>query len=246
MFNLSRLGAVSAIAALLGAGMLAVPTAARAETVREPASSTDSSLVVTAPSRPDLFGTVALPTSADRFAGRWQRVSRPVAVSPELARLIAPARGLSVEQQLSFVQAAVNREVPWISDATQWGFHDYWATASETLSNRGGDGEDQAIVKMHALRALGVPARDMFLTMGRDDVGGPMVMLMVRTASGFYALEELRDRPIRQEARKGFTPILSLGAKGAWLHGRRVARTPTGAVTAAAASRVAFSDTSRR
>lgn len=241
MSKFPRLRAALAGAMLVGGLGLTAPGTAAAEAGRHSSVASDSDLVVTAPGRPELFGTVALPTRADRFAGRWRRVSQSSAVSPALARLVAPARGLTAEQQLFFIQTAVSRDVPWISDATQWGFHDYWATANETLERGGGDGEDQAIVKMQALRALGIPARDMFLTMGRDDVGGPMTMLMVRIASGYYALEELRDRPIRQEARKGFTPILSLGINGAWLHGRRVDRTASGAVTAAAASRVTYS-----
>ena len=112
-----------------------------------------------------------------------------------MQRLVAPARGLSREQQMAYVQAAVTRNIRWMSDATEWGRHDYWASAAETLEHGAGDMENRAIVKMQALRTLGFPARDLYMTMGRDKVGGPITVLMVRLGRRFYVLDDLGGAP---------------------------------------------------
>jgi len=187
-------------------------------------------IVVTANARPvtpELFGTVALPVKAERYYEGWERARRDASRLPSMQQLIAPARGLSRDQQIAYVQAAVNRRVRWMSDATEYGRHDYWASAAETLQHGAGDMEDRAILKMQALRALGVPQRDLYLTMGRDKVGGPITVLIVRSGKRLYVLDDLGGAPILADRREGFEPMLTLGYGGSWVHGHRVvARTP--------------------
>ena len=176
-----------------------------------------------APVTPDLFGTVALPVRADRYAAGWRRAARDASFLPSMQRLVAPARGLAREQQIAYVQAAVTRNVRWISDATEWGLQDYWASAAETLQHGAGDMEDRAIVKMQALRTLGFPTRDLYLTMGRDKVGGPITVLLARLGPRFYVLDDLGGAPIAADRRQGFEPMITLGHNTSWIHGRRVA-----------------------
>src|SRR5688500_5714113 len=176
-----------------------------------------------APVTPDLFGTVALPVRADRYAAGWRRASRDASFLPSMQRLVAPVRGLAREQQLAYVQTAVTRNVRWISDATEWGLHDYWASAAETLQHGAGDTEDRAIVKMQALRTLGFPTRDLYLTMGRDKVGGPITVLLARVGHRFYVLDDLGGAPIAADRRQGFEPMITLGHNSSWIHGRRAA-----------------------
>ncbi len=176
------------------------------------------------PVTPDLFGTVALPVRAERYAAGWRRAALDASFLPSMQRLVAPARGLSREQQVGYVQAAVTRNIRWISDATEWGLHDYWASAAETLQHGAGDMEDRAIVKMQALRTLGIPTRDLYLTMGRDKVGGPITVLLVRLGRSFYVLDDLGGSPILADRRHGFEPMLTLGHNASWIHGHRVAR----------------------
>lgn len=183
-------------------------------------------IVVTArnaPESPDLFGTIALPVRADRYAAGWRRAALDASTLPSMQRLVAPARGLSREQQMAYVQAAVTRNIRWMSDATEWGRHDYWASAAETLEHGAGDMENRAIVKMQALRTLGVPTRDLYMTMGRDKVGGPITVLMVRVGRRFFVLDDLGGSPIPADRRSGFEPMLTLGSDMAWIHGHRIA-----------------------
>ena len=188
--------------------------------------STGQQITVTANSQPapDMLGTIPLQIRADRFASEWRRAREDASWSPELQRLVAPARSLPREQQLDYVQRSVHSLIRWRSDATEWGRHDYWASAAQTLQRGVGDMEDRAIVKMQALRALGFPARDLYLTMGRDRVGGPITVLMVRHRGRYVMLDDTGGKPIVLDHRSyEFQPQLTLGWNSAWVHGRRIA-----------------------
>ena len=104
--------------------------------------------------------------------------------------LIAPALQADARTADFYIQGAVYQRIRWMSDATEWGQHDYWASAAETLEHGAGDMEDRAIVKMQALRALGFSTRDLYLTMGRDKVGGPITVLIVRLGGRYYVLDD--------------------------------------------------------
>jgi predicted transglutaminase-like cysteine proteinase len=181
-----------------------------------------------------MLGTSTVPIRAQRFTGSWAQAMQDASSSPVLRRLVAPARTLSRGQQIAYVQSRVHTNIRWISDATEWGRHDYWASASETLARGAGDMEDRAIVKMHALRALGFNAGDLFLTMGRDQVGGAVTVLVVRTGGRFVVLDDTGGSPFPIESRrKEFKPLLSFGSAGVWAH---AAPTPARPIAAAAAS----------
>jgi predicted transglutaminase-like cysteine proteinase len=239
MRHLKLLRAVLGSAGLLGCiGLLAGQ--ARADIVRfVPAAPLAPAIVVTAkgpPVAPSVFGTVALPVRADRYSAGWRRAALDASYLPSMQRLIAPARGLARAQQLAFVQAAVTRNIRWISDATEWGQHDYWASAAETLQHGAGDMEDRAIVKMQALKSLGFAPRDLYLTMGRDKVGGLITVLLVRLGNRFYIIDDLGGAPVAADMRQGFEPMVTLGHNASWIHGRPVAASRL-AIAASAASR---------
>ena len=118
--------------------------------------------------------------------------------------------------QARFVNAALNRRIEFRPDKG-----DRWSPAGETLSRSAGDCEDYAIAKMHALRELGVPDRDMFLTLGRDTaVRQAHAVLLVRLAGQYWVMDNRTDRLIPHEQFRDFAPIISLRADGkSWLHG---------------------------
>jgi predicted transglutaminase-like cysteine proteinase len=195
--------------ALWFAILLAAVAPARAEEV-----------VVTAQVQPHLFGTVAIPGPAGRWGDRWHKVAGDLSGDAELARLVAPARGMDRLAQLAFVQAAVDRRIGWRSDGTQYGARTYWASASETLASGFGDDDDRAILKYQALRALGFPRGQFYLLMGRDRVRGDYVMLAARAADRWWLLEEQGNRLVAADTRVGFEPVASFGAGRTFVHGR--------------------------
>lgn len=176
-------------------------------------------IIISATMPPHLSGTLTIPVKPSRYADGWERARRDASQNPQMRALIAPAIGLSREQQLTYIQGAVFRNIRWRSDATEWGYHDYWASAAETLARGFGDEEDRAIVKLQALRALGIPNRDLYLTMGRDKVDGPITVLVVRLGDRYYVLPDTGGAPFTSDRRPEFTPMLSFGYGGSWIHG---------------------------
>jgi predicted transglutaminase-like cysteine proteinase len=206
------------IALLMGSVALASPTMAIGQSAT-PVRTDDSPIA-----GPDMLGTRAVPIRADRFSASLKRAREDASASPLLRRLIAPARLLPPLQKIAFVQRAVTASIHWISDTTEWGQHDYWASASQTLARGAGDGEDRAIVKIQALRALGFTNSDLFLTLGRDRVGGPIAVLTVRRGNQYYLVDDDGAPPLLAEQRRlEFQPIMSFGMYGAWVHVPRMA-----------------------
>ena len=183
------------------------------ENVRRPGA-----LLMVSPG-PNMLGTATTAIRADRFTGSWANAMEEAAGSPQMLRLVAPARQLSQADKLRYVQTRVHSSIRWISDATEWGRHDYWATAAQTLAKGAGDMEDRAIVKMHALRALGFNPNDLFLTLARDRVGGPITVLTARLNGKYFILDDTGGAPFLVDSRRNeFDPILSFGWASAWVH----------------------------
>ena len=187
------------------------------------------------PAAPNLFGTVALRIRAQRFDSEWERARRDASNLPQMQQLVAPARALSPDRQVAYVQSAVTQRIRWMSDATLRGRHDYWASAAETLAAGAGDMEDRAILKMQALRALGFLSRDLYLTLGRDRTDGPESVLLVRLGSRVYVLDDTGAPPSTTDHRTQFTPVLTFGYGASWVHA--YTRKPAVAVAAASAFR---------
>jgi predicted transglutaminase-like cysteine proteinase len=178
-------------------------------------------IYVTAGVGPNILGTTAIAIRAARFNGSWAHAMQDASRSPLLQAMIAPARNMPPFQQLAYVQSRVTNNIRWVSDATEWGQHDYWASASETLAHGAGDMEDRAIVKMQALRALGYNPGDLWLTLARDRVGGPITVLTARLAGRYYVLDDTGGAPFLADNRqKEFQPIFSFGWSTAWVHTR--------------------------
>jgi len=216
---------ISRIAARAAAAGFALATIAIGSPASAQAQAAATTIVVTGlarPTVPNLFGTVAIPARVSRYSDGWFRSRQDASAHPAMQRLIAPARHLSKEAQVAYIQQAVTQQIHWVSDATEWGKHDYWATAAQTLDHGAGDMEDRAILKLQALKTLGIPGRDLYLTMGRDKVGGQLTVLIVRLADKFYVLDDLGGKPVPAEYRQGFEPFLTFGANATWLHGRRI------------------------
>lgn len=140
---------------------------------------------------PNAFGTVTLPLGPNRYSARWQRLAKADR-SAGIVRIVLPAQQLGRNGQARFVNAALNKRIAFRADRG-----DLWSPASETLRRAAGDCEDYAIAKMHALRALGVPDQDMFMTLGRDNaVRQAHAVLLVRLAGQYWVMDNRTDRLI--------------------------------------------------
>lgn len=239
--QLQKLARVVAHSLILAGGLALLAGPARAADPLAPLAATITVTGTLQAVPPDALGTTTLPYRPTRYIDQWDRVNHDSSHVPALRQLIEPARGLGRIEQIRFVQSVVAQRIRWRSDATEWGYHDYWASARETLAHGAGDQEDRAILKMQALRALGFPARDLYLTIGKETIGGPPVtVLLVRLNNRYFVLDDWSGPPIPAERRTDFVPMLSFATGGSWVHGKRVPRTASATVaagTTAAANR---------
>lgn len=173
------------------------------------------------PTKPNIYGTMALASGVTPYDVRWRRVSAADQADPRILALASRLRGLDSLTMLSAVQSEIGRRVTWRRDLDEYRVADYWANASETLSRGRGDAEDIAIAKIQVLKAAGFPASDLYISVGKDRSRGLDTLLFARANDRFYVLDDREARPMTPEEHARFEPVITLGHKSTWLHGRR-------------------------
>ncbi|MGB3313792.1 MAG: transglutaminase-like cysteine peptidase [Albidovulum sp.] len=88
------------------------------------------------------------------------------------------------------VNSMVNRRVRSVSDRQQYGLEEVWALPTR----RGGDCEDFALLKKKELIAAGMRPQDLLIATVLDRNRGSHAVLVLRTSSGDYVLDNLRNR----------------------------------------------------
>jgi predicted transglutaminase-like cysteine proteinase len=182
-------------------------------------------LILARPASPDAFGTVALNAGVTFYDARFRRVSTTDTRDPLVLRLAAGAANLDPMAKLRLVQQEVSQAVHWSHDLDNMGVADFWANAGETLRRGTGDAEDIAIAKMQILKAAGFDPKDLYISIGRHSSRGAHILLLARTASGFFALDD-QDGLMPASQNRKFTPIMTIGQGMSWIHGRRVGGNP--------------------
>ena len=188
---------------------------------RLPVRKAGRSLVLANPDSPNVFGTVALNAGVTLYDARFRRVASADARDPLIMRLAAGAANLDPVGKLRMIQEEVGRRVRWAHDLDNMGVSDFWANAGETLRRGTGDSEDIAIVKMQALKAAGFNPKDLYISIGRHSTRGAHIMLLAKTAGGFFMLDD-QEGMVPATNRGRFTPIMTVGQGMSWIHGRRV------------------------
>jgi predicted transglutaminase-like cysteine proteinase len=179
------------------------------------------------PDAPDIFGSVALAAGRTPQDAKWRSVAAfvPSARDGPWSAVLAKARSQSQRQQLATVNAWVNHAISYTSDASNYGVADYWGTARESLTRGRGDCKDYAIAKMELLRALGVPADDLYLMLVRDiERRQDHAILAVRQSGRFFILDSGFDGVADAEYVRAYRPILTFSGARRWVHGFRRAQ----------------------
>jgi predicted transglutaminase-like cysteine proteinase len=179
-------------------------------------------MILNRPASPDVFGTVALNAGVTFYDARFRRVASTDARDPLVMKLAAAASSLDPVAKLKLVQQEINARVKWAHDLDNMGVADFWANAGETLRRGTGDAEDIAIVKMQVLKAAGFDPKDLYISIGRHNVRGAHILLLARTAGGFFVLDDQAQDVMAASQNGRFTPIMTLGQGMSWIHGRRV------------------------
>lgn len=167
------------------------------------------------------LGTKAVPIRRTRYDARWNRVRRapPAALMRTQLRSSGAAAAGNDGELFSRINSWVNREITYQNDDANYGQTDYWATAEQTLARGGGDCEDIAILKMHILRAAGIPADRIKLVLLRDLAGNAdHAFLLVKTGDGRVVLDSTTDRIYDGSASNYVQPVLSFSENRRWVH----------------------------
>jgi len=127
---------------------------------------------------------------------------------------VAELRTLTRDEQVRRVNDIVNKMGYW-SDAEVYRKADYWATPEEMFEKRGGDCEDFALFKYFLLRAAGVPADELRLTLvSSDDQAHMVALVMVGGAPVVLDCVVLRATP--PDELRQYQAVYSLSETGAW------------------------------
>lgn len=125
--------------------------------------------------------TVSPPPGAVGICGRYDWACK----TDKKAAVPADLMGLADR-----VNREVNRRIRPVSDKSQFGKEEHW-----TLPTTGrGDCEDYALEKKRMLMEAGVPGNRLLLTTALNRDGEAHAVLVLRSGSGDYVLDNLTDR----------------------------------------------------
>ncbi len=140
----------------------------------------------------------------------------------ELYAFLDTLRDKGRREQLVAVNAYMNAR-PYVTDATNWGKKDYWATPAEFL-NRSGDCEDYAIAKFFALKRLGWNADALRLAAVKDlDRGAGHAVLIAYHDDRSWLLDNQIKQVVETGTVRRYEPVYSINENSWWRH-RVVAR----------------------
>jgi predicted transglutaminase-like cysteine proteinase len=123
----------------------------------------------------------------------------------------------SAIQQLNAVNRNMNKH-QYITDITNWGMTDYWATTKE-FSIKDGDCEDFAIAKFKSLLYLGIPNDNMRIVVLHDlNLRVAHAVLAVYVNGKAYILDNQAEQVIPAEKIKHYIPIYSINETNWWRH----------------------------
>lgn len=187
------------------------------------------------PLLPNLFGTVAHATNMT--PANWvEHVAAGVrsfdaclanedACGSDSSRWAATAEQLSampLRDRLARANRFVNGAISFRSDMAMTGTIDSWITPTQLFRARTGDCEDYALAKYWLLRASGVSEDDMFVMVVSDLVArAHHAYLAVRVGDGFVLLDSRTNTVLSPSLVDDINPLITIGARGAYLHGRR-------------------------
>ncbi len=126
-------------------------------------------------------------------------------------------KGRSRMAQIMAVNETLNL-VPYMSDETNYGREDYWATPAEFLA-LGGDCEDYAIAKYASLRALGFAPEQLRIVIVDDlKEQKPHAILVVYEGGDVFVLDSQSTVTARMQDVTRYVPVFSINALHWWRH----------------------------
>jgi hypothetical protein len=121
--------------------------------------------------------------------------------------------------RLNVVNHRVNNAIRYTSDMTQWGTADEWsaplAAGKGSFDTGLGDCEDYAIAKYVALRAAGVPAKQLRVLLVRDNIARLDHAVVAANEEGhWFILDNRWTAAVEDNDVRRFTPLFALDDEG--------------------------------
>jgi len=185
-----------------------------------------------------VFQSVAFRVAAVPAAQKWKAVfpyvkaanldrcgtTAECPASAILRKAIGNAANAKLHERLHRINRTVNWLVRYEPDAQNYGVKDHWAVPSEILARGKGDCEDYAILKMAALKELGLPPQSMSVVVVRDTRRNLYhAVLSVMTSQGYFILDNLSNEVKLDSALPNYQPLFSVSADRTWIHGIKAA-----------------------
>lgn len=136
-----------------------------------------------------------------------------------LNSLLAQLSKKEVTEQLTEVNRFFN-QFTYKEDMDLWGQEDYWATPEEFIGSNSGDCEDFVVAKYFALRSLGVPDKQLYLTYVkavREDRAHMVLSYFNSSKSTPLILDNYNHRILSADKRRDLLPVYSFNAKSLFL-----------------------------
>ena len=171
------------------------------------------------PPAPSLFRMVALPIgNGANSMLKWDEAREVdlVAQSGPWDEFLAQANRVTSGNPVAMVNQWVNWRVRYENDRGG----DQWTSAPATLTRGYGDCEDFALAKMALLKALGVPADDMYLVLLEDRQRTEHAVLAVRQDERLLILDNRTDKVLPASMVSDYTPTFGYSGPFAWTYGK--------------------------
>ena len=136
-----------------------------------------------------------------------------------LNNLLVELANKDVKQQLIEVNRFFN-QLTYKDDIKLWGKKDYWATPEEFIGRNSGDCEDFVIAKYFALRSLGVPDKQLYLTYVkavRENIAHMVLSYFETPKSIPLILDNYNPQILPASKRRDLLPVYSFNAKSLFL-----------------------------
>ena len=189
----------------------------------------------TTPARDEPFGLSTSALTEGPLRAKWLAVEKAIAAEADVIAACASDRDHCPSQpalrfldivntaaarnglaRLGEVNRAINLAIRPVSDRAQYGIEDHWSSPLATLASGAGDCEDYAIAKLVALRAAGVPEKDLRLVIIRENATGDDHAVVAARSDGHWRVLDNRTFLMVEDSGFGkYRPLFAIDAEGA-------------------------------
>jgi predicted transglutaminase-like cysteine proteinase len=137
----------------------------------------------------------------------------------ELAAWAQAMRGEPVTTRLRAINEKVNDLLSYTTDMQLWHETDYWETPGEAVARGAADCEGYAILKMYLAKEAGIPLDQMAILVGALGYArAPHAVLGAKVGQVVVTLDNKTGSIVALGDRSDFTPIYSVGVRGAYTY----------------------------